>query len=304
MERQLQIKSKIYMDTVVTLKVSTILPQEHVEEKMNKAYTFFKLIEERCSRFDPDSELKQLSGTCHEWVEVSDLLFQLLHFSLKMAEQTDGAFDPAIGSSLVAAGFHTNYLTREAVVLNERARGADYRHIHLNRRTRSVRLTEPMDLDLGAVAKGLAIDLAARELNGFEGFVVEAGGDLFVKGEKAEGLPWEIGIQHPFDPQSLIGMWPFENQAICTSGGYERKSPIQNGSHHLIDPRKQTSPREVVSVTVTGSHAMLADAVSTSIFIMGWQKGLELARSTGCEAMIMTRDQHIHTSKGFGGGTK
>src|SRR6185295_14473435 len=122
-------------------------------------------------------------------------------------------------------------------------------------------------LDLGAVAKGLAIDLAARELTPLENFAVDAGGDLFLGGVNDEGAPWTVGIRHPRGGAAPIDSVRVSNAAVCTSGDYERRSP--SGEHHLLDPRTGHPTNEVASVTTIGESAMVADALGTAAFVLG-----------------------------------
>lgn len=91
-------------------------------------------------------------------------------------------------------------------------------------------------IDLGAVAKGFAIGSAAKELHDFEGFVVNAGGDLYAGGVNERGEPWRNGIRHPAMQYSFIRTVEISNQAICKSGSYERKSAKAAGMHHIFDP--------------------------------------------------------------------
>ena len=145
---------------------------------------------------------------------------------------------------------------------------------------RTITLLRPLTLDLGAVAKGLAVDTAARELEPFKDFAIDAGGDLYLGGLNAQGEPWSVGIRHPRHEGELIARLRVSNQAVCTSGDYERLTPgattAHRNEHHILDPRTGASPRGVASATVVASGAMLADALATAAFVLGPEDGIEL----------------------------
>src|SRR5579871_6069718 len=118
---------------------------------------------------------------------------------------------------------------------------ATYRDVQIDAERRTITLRRPLTLDLGAVAKGLAVDTAARELNTFRDFAIDAGGDLYLGGCNPQGAPWSVGIRHPRRPGELIDSLRVSGKAVCTSGDYERVAPgdgdADSGGHHIVDPR-------------------------------------------------------------------
>jgi thiamine biosynthesis lipoprotein len=163
-----------------------------------------------------------------------------------------------------------------------------YRDVRLDPERRTITLLRPLILDLGAVAKGMAIDLAVRELQSLENFVVDAGGDLYACGCDSKGEQWPIGIRHPRRRNALIDRLRVSGRAVCTSGDYERLSPRAGGGHHILDPRTGASPRDVASVTVVADTAMLADAVATAAFVLGPGDGIELCERLGVDGLIFS----------------
>src|SRR3981081_1042170 len=121
-------------------------------------------------------------GKAGRRVRVSTLLFEVAAFALDLAKQTDGAFDPTIGAAMEQLGFATNYRTGAVVNSHIGAQSGAYPDVRLDRRAHTITLRRPLVLDLNAVAKGLAIDLATQELRPYPDFCLEAGGDLFVRG--------------------------------------------------------------------------------------------------------------------------
>jgi thiamine biosynthesis lipoprotein len=290
------------MDTVVTIEVSTTQPEEHVRSAMQRALHWFDLVERTCSRFDPHSELRELTEHVGEPRTASTVLFEAVSFALALADLTHGVFDPTIGHVLENRGFNRHYLTGAATPsgLPSDVRSS-FRDIRLNARRRTITLLKPLVLDLGAVAKGLAIDLAARELGAFGSFCVEAGGDLFAKGVNGHRQPWRVGVQDPRERSAVAYTLELANQAVCTSGDYERRTPDVDGiQHHLVDPRTGQSARELASVTVVAPTALAADGLATAAFILGPRRGLRLLEGQGVGGVLISAHGQIQTTRGFG----
>ncbi len=258
---------------------------------VTRARAWFHLIEQTCTRFEADSELRRLSARIGEAVPVSALLFEAVAFALEVARETDGAFDPTVGQRNAARGFDREFRSGERVsaglaVLDE---CASFRDVLLDPINRTITLERPLVLDLGAVAKGLAIDLAVRELRDHAHFSIDAGGDLYLGGRNDAGRLWSVGIRHPRDPRAVIETLHVSDTAVCTSGDYERGAPATGGrEHHILDPRTGVSPHGVASVTVVAPSAMVADALATAAFVLGPHEGLQLLARHGVEGVIYT----------------
>lgn len=263
------------------------------EEAFSAAMEAIYAVERACSRFDADSELSRLlQEPSGRWVGVGSILFQALRFACAVAEETDGRFDPALGDEMERLGFSRHYLTGESIKWgNAMTSGATFYDIEFDDTAQAVRLNRPMVIDLGAVAKGLGVDLAVQALRPFDftGFVVDAGGDLFAAGQNGHQGPWEVGIRHPRDPNQVLGTLLVSEVAVCTSGTYERISPVHPNRHHLVDGQLGESPLSgLVSITAVGPYAMLADAFSTAAFFYPPEQGLELLQSVGLEGMLVS----------------
>ncbi|WEK56441.1 MAG: FAD:protein FMN transferase [Candidatus Cohnella colombiensis] len=284
------------MDTVVSIQVvcGESNSMEMVEAQINRAFEAFYHVEQACSRFSIDSELMRACRQIETPVPVSPFLFEPLKFALEMAQWTDGVFDPTVGKVMEEHGFNRHYLTGQSVQSTVTdSELVTYRDIVLNQQDRTLYLKTPLVIDLGAVAKGFAIDLAANELNQFEGFVVNAGGDLFAGGVNEQGYPWEIGIQHPESKEHIIHTLDVSNKAVCTSGSYERKSVDVTGMHHIYNPTTRQSPNDWISCTVIAPFAMMADAFSTASFMLGLEKGSRLIEQVGLEGILISSKLQI-----------
>ncbi len=294
------LQTRVFMDTPVAIELSAPgLAEGDLAERTDRAFAWFDEVERRCSRFDETSELRRLSDRAGEPIAVSALLFNALTLSLEVAHLTRGAFDPTIGRSMEQAGFDTNYLTGERVTSSTvtDSRGT-YHDIVLDTDARTVTLLRPLRLDLGAVAKGFAIDLAGRELDGLDGFVINAGGDILARGLNPDGEAWRIGVRHPRRPGELLTSLRITDAAVCTSGDYERRDDADN-SHHILDPVNGTSSRAALSATVIAPTALVADALSTAVFVLGPEAGLDLLSREGVDGMIVGPDLGVVTTAGM-----
>ncbi len=280
------------MGTVVTIQVVGHGEDERQRDEraecVSRAAGWFESIEKSCSRFDSGSELRQLTETIGTPVHVSAMLFEALRFAIAVAEESDGAFDPTVGQRMEARGFDRNYQTGDRVASHVRTSdGVSWRDVILDAASQSVTLCKPLVLDLGAVAKGLAVDVAARELEPFENFAVDAGGDLYLGGRNVAGDPWSVGIRHPRD-QSLMETLHVSNTAVCTSGDYEKRSATDPTIHHLLDARTGETAASLASVTVVAPSAMVADALATAAFALGPSDGLSFLERHGVRGIMVT----------------
>lgn len=271
------------MGTVVSIEVDA--PEAVIE----RAFHWFRAIETSCSRFDPHSELRQLPvGTP---VAASPMLFEAVRFALLVAEQTGGAFDPTVGGAMAARGYNRHYVTGVAHGAPDSGE-VSFRDVEVDVQPGTILLRRPLTLDLGAVAKGLAVDAAARELRPYRDFAIDAGGDLYFGGRNPRGEHWSAGVRHPRLQGELIDRFSLTDSAICTSGDYER-------GPHILDPRSGGASHEVASATVIGPTAMLADALATAAFVMGPAEGIALLTRMGVEGLIVTRDLACHRTGGL-----
>lgn len=283
----------VSMDTWVNVQVVSGQPREAIEPTVQRALAWFETVERICTRFDPTSEVMQLLSQVGRPVRVSTLLFEVAAFALDLAEHTEGAFDPTIGATLEQLGFATNYRTGEVVNSRVVADLANFHDVRLDRHARTILLRRPLVLDLNAVAKGLAIDLAVQELRLYPNFCLEAGGDLYVRGHNAAGENWHVGIQHPRAEGLLARTLHLSEVAVCTSGDYERRASGPRAEGHILDARTRQPVTDLASVTVVAQTAMAADGLSTAAMVLGSQRGLEFLDDQGVSGLLVTPDGAI-----------
>lgn len=288
----------VLMDTFITIRLSHATPGS--EDRVARAFDWFRQVEAACSRFDPQSEVMALTQQAGKPVPASDILYEGVTFALAVAAASNGAFDPTIGHTLEQRGFNRNYVTGERIATQfPPATRPTYRDVRLDPARRTINLRQPLILDLGAVAKGLAVDLAARELAPCADFAIDAGGDLYVAGKNQAGDPWNVGIRHPRQPDAVLATVRLSNAAICTSGDDSRRAEDPDQGHHIVDPRSGRSPAIVASATVIAPTAMAADALATAVAVLGPQRGLRLLKRQGVEGLIITPALERYATAGF-----
>lgn len=255
------------------------------------------------SPYLPDSELSRLNArAAQSAVKVSPELFRLLEISRAVSELTDGAFDITYAS----VGHLYDYRRRvrpDPQTVQRRLPAIDYRHVELDAERRSVGFASAgVRIDLGGIAKGYAVERAARILreHGVAHAQVSLGGDTRLVGDR-RGRPWIIGIRDPRDAERTAVRIPLADEAVSTSGDYERYFE-EHGIryHHIIDPATGHSPDAVRSVTILGPEATRTDAYSTSVFVMGAARGLAFINGQpDYEAVIVDSRGRLHYSAGL-----
>lgn len=230
-------------------------------------------------------------------VQVGAETFALLKRALKICDFSAGVFDVTIGAVTVLPQYYREKAEQEKAHL------VDYRKVVLNEEEKTVFLPEKgMALDFGGLAKGTVLDGAAATLRkgGVPAALVEAGGDMFCYGEKQ----WKVGIQNPRG-NGLLGTITVANAGVCGSGDYYQYVVTEGDGkekrkHHILDPALLDSADESIAVTVVAPSAELADALATTLFILGPQKGQQLLkRFENCGALWVLPDESIVISEGF-----
>lgn len=290
------------MGTVLSVQILSEddgrLARRERENGVARVVEWFRRVEQDCSRFDPNSELRRLCATVGRPIIVSALLYRAIEFAIAVATETDGAFDPTVGAVMENHGFDVHHRTGERNPSRLRAGLGSFRDVELDPAARTVTLHKPLLIDLGAVAKGLAIDLGAEELRQFKDFAIDAGGDLYLGGCAADGERWSIGVRNPRAPDTMIETILVSDVAVCTSGDYERRTTDGTG-HHLIDPRTATPATAVASVTTIAPSAMVGDALATAAFVLGPEEGLALLEQHDVEGLILTPSLERSQTRGW-----
>jgi thiamine biosynthesis lipoprotein len=263
------------------------------EEAVEAGYARLEDVNRLMSDYVADSEIGRLNRLPEgESLPVSPETFHCLQRAVEISRVSGGAFDatcrPLVSFWKQAAG--QNRLPAEEDLARVRAlAGSD--KIMLNAQTRSVsRAADGVQVDLGGIAKGYALDLAAEAMlkAGATSVLVDVGGDVLAVGTNPEGKPWRIGVKHPFEA-GLFTVLELSNRAVATSGVQQRFYEIEGKRYsHVIDPRTGRPAEQAPSVTVIAADGLSADAWATVFSVLSIEEGrqlIEAGRAPQLEAM-------------------
>jgi len=265
--------------------------------------TEMRRIDELMSPYKKTSELFRINQLAtRQAVRISGEMFKLISRSIEFSLLTDGAFDITYAS----VGHLYNYREHKRPdknALKQQLDKIDYLKIDLNEDRQTIRFSATgVFIDLGGIAKGYAVDNGIKILqqHGVKNAIISAGGDSRILGNR-HGRPWMMGIRNPRKRDALLTRLPLWDTALSTSGDYERYF-IEDGVryHHIIDPETGDSARELRSVTIIGPDAITTDALSTSLFIMGIERGMALAnRLADIDAIMIDNKGRFYYSNGL-----
>ncbi|MFW6377991.1 MAG: FAD:protein FMN transferase [Bacillota bacterium] len=305
--------TKMMLDTVNTIRVYG----SDGEEAVDGAFDQVSEIDELFNIYDEDSNVSRLNRQAGEGpVELEDHTFKILEKGIEYAELSDGAFDPSIGAliKLWGWGSEDGPSLPDEEEIEATLPLINYQDILIDDDARTVEFEQSeMMIDLGAIAKGYAGELAADHLEdaGIEAAFVNLGGNIVLLGNKPDGTPWKIGVQDPrSDRGDLMGLVVadtdyFDNKlSISTSGDYERYFEEDGEKyHHILSPFTGYSvDNGIASITIVASDAVMADALSTGVFVLGLEEGMELAESVDdFEVIFVTDEREVYLSSGLEG---
>lgn len=263
-------------------------------------------LEKLMTTWDPNSEVSQINTAAGKRpVVVGQETFDVIAESIHASQISDGAFDITFqtlhGLWKFDEDLDPHPPTPEQVQGSLKYLG--YRHVKLDPGARSVYLDEPhVRIGLGGIAKGYAVDRASKVLSdgGLTSFFVQAGGDLYTRGVKDNGRPWESGIRDPRGPEGdFFAVMPVSDHAFSTAGDYERFYIVGGRRyHHIIDPHTGYPATASRSVTIWAPNAFIADEIDDAVFILGPERGLALVESLdGVGAVIVDAHSRVWTSK-------
>ncbi|MDH4231278.1 MAG: FAD:protein FMN transferase [Nitrospirota bacterium] len=300
-------KSKALLDTFVAITVVAD-SKETAEEAIDNAFDVIEKFGELINFYSDKSELSAVNRNAGiREVKVSPETLDIIEKAVYIAERSGGAFDPTIGPEIQLWDFFNKIRPSDADIRKNLSL-VNYKNIIIDKGNSTVFLKKKdMLLDLGGIAKGYAADLAVQALKekGISAGLVAVAGDIKAFGLKTDKKPWTVGIKNPRQKSSedeIIAKIHLSGKAISTSGDYERYFML-NGQrfHHLLNPRTGYPAYACQSVSVIADQAVMTDAFSTALFILGPEKGLELAKEMGIDALIIDDKSSVHTTSGLEG---
>jgi thiamine biosynthesis lipoprotein len=233
-------------------------------------------------------------------------LMEVLDQALAYAALSEGAFDPTVGPLVQRWAIGSEHpRVPEAAEIEEALSLINWQDVVIDRDAATVFLRRSgMALDLGAIAKGYAADEIAKILQRARvtGAIIDLGGNIVAYGAKQRGLPWSIGIQNPLDSRgTYLGIFAIQHKSIVTSGVYERYAEIEGKRYHHILSTQDGYPvyNGLLSVTIIADRSIDADALSTTAFALGYEKGRALVESVDhAEALFIFEDKRIQGTPG------
>lgn len=263
----------------------------------------YRRIDASMSTYKADSEISMINRTAAFGpVVAGEELFNLIRRSVELSTLSAGAFDITYES----VGYLYDFRVRRRPSQSEidvRLAAIDYRHIVLDPAAGTVAFAHPeVRINLGGIAKGYAVERGAALLQaaGVTHALLNAGGDTRVLGDR-RGQPWIVGIRHPRAADQVVTRLPLVDEAISTSGDYERFfEDAGRRYHHIINPMTGSPTEGILSVTVIGPDATLTDGLSTTLFVLGVERGLEFIRTLPeYEAIIVDAAGRLSYSDGL-----
>ncbi|WP_052093625.1 FAD:protein FMN transferase [Colwellia psychrerythraea] len=275
----------------------------HSQKLISEVIAEMNRLDQSMSPYIKSSELSLLNREAgHRAVPVSKELISLLATAHDISVMSEGAFDITYAS----IGYQYNYRDKirpeQSAIANALA-SINYQAVTLDERNNTVKFTNSdVKIDLGGIAKGYAIKRCISILRtaGVKFALMSAGGDTALLGDR-NGRPWLVGIKHPRAEEKNAVHIPLNDEAISTSGDYERYF-IEDGKryHHIINPKTGDSARKVVSVSVIGKDTTVVDALSTTLFVKGLKEGMNIINKLAeYEAIIIDNEQRLHFSEGL-----
>lgn len=263
-------------------------------------------------------------------VEVPADVLYVIQAAVEYSALTYGAFDPTVGPLVSLWGINTDFERVPAQTeIDEVLPLIDWRDIEITENNTVASLSHAekeaattlaespsqaenagtvflrrknMALDLGGIAKGYAADEVVKILRekNVKRCIIDLGGNIYVFGKKTDGSPWRVGVKNPIAPEGSPALvLSLENSTVVTSGVYERFF-IEDGVryHHILDTRTgKPASSGLLSATIVCDSSMMADALSTSLFLLGQERGLQLLRQLGVSGICITEDGNITASR-------
>ena len=269
---------------------------------LDEAETLIGSLEEQVSVTDEHSDIYAIDHTGSG--SLSGNAAELMEQALELCRRTGGALDISVYPIVRAWGFTTgSYQVPDEETIQSLLPLVDYTQIQYDAATGVVTLPEGMEIDLGSVAKGYAGQLAAQMLreHGVQSALLNLGGNVQTVGAKPDGSPWQIGIKDPQGEDAMMVL-SVEDQAVVTSGGYERYFEQDGQTYwHIMDPSTgHPADSGLISVTIVGDEGVVCDGLSTALFVMGLEKAADLwAQSGDFGAVFVTASGEVYITEGL-----
>ncbi|MFA5576217.1 MAG: FAD:protein FMN transferase [Tissierellaceae bacterium] len=297
-------KTDFLMDTVMTVRIY----DNQKDKILDKVFERLKEIEDRMSSHIEASDVSKINDNAGiQPVTVNSDTYEVIKRAIFYAELSKGNYDPTIGSlvdlwDVKAEEKERDFIPGEKEI--EEARSlVGYEDLELLDNNQVYLKRKGMKLVLGSIVKGYAADEARRILieNKVEKAIVDLGGNLFIHGEKDQGVQWLIGIQDPFNPTgSYAGVVEVSDKSVVTSGDYERFFTFEGKRYnHIIDPYLgYPADNDLTGISIISDKSIDGDALSTTVFVMGLDEGMDFVNGLeDIEAIFISKDKSIYVTE-------
>ena len=282
--------SQVQRSRLVTLMGSkfeiTLVDKDSLsaEKNIDKSVSEIRRIENLISEWNPETQISEVNRNAGiKPVKVDAEVFALTEKGIYFSQLTDGAFDISIVAMDKIWKFDDsmNELPSEESIKNS-VKNVGYQNIILDKTNSTIFLkNKGMKIGFGSIGKGYAAD-KTRELMksfGVKAGIINASGDISTWGMQPDGTPWAIGINNPFKDDTIAAVLYLKENAVTTSGSYEKYAEINGKRYsHIMNPKTGYPSTGLTSVTVVGSNATMANGFSTSVMVLGRKKGLKLIK--------------------------
>jgi thiamine biosynthesis lipoprotein len=270
---------------------------ERIAGAYKSAWDRLREIAWRMNVYDGESDVAAVNRAFDDPARIGADTYGLLQRSARYSEVTGRAFDVTVWPLILRwrRAAEEQIAPAEEELRDLRA-SLSMARLEFLPDNRVARKNEVVNIDLGAVAKGYAVDEAARifEKEGFRNYYIDAGGDVYAGGLNCKNEKWRIGVQSPFEKRNIIRVAALTNQSMATSGNYEQYFTVGEKTYsHIIDPATGYPQERVVSASVIAPTAEEADAYATALTVMGAEKGAAFIENLGDNyaALIVEKSQ-------------
>ena len=308
-EQELTLFKKAALSMGTVFEVSAYVADKYRAEKaFNDVFKEINRLDYLMSNYKEESELSKVNkNAASEPTTCDNELAYVIEQSLQYSDITDGAFDITIGPLMKKWGF---FREQGRIPGNEELKSVlesvSYKNIIIGEKVKKSLFRDPSivktisfrnsgtQIDLGGIGKGYAVDMAIRVLkgNGINSALINFAGNIYAYGTPPGKDSWVVGLQHPRKSEGLLGSFEIRDKAVSTSGDYEKFFTIDGERYsHIIDPRTGNPVKGIVSVTIVTDSATRADALSTGVFVLGLEKGMDLIEKlSDVEGIIIYED--------------
>jgi len=297
------LKTESIMGTDVTITVVARTVEEG-EAAIDAGMAELRRLDAMMSLYKNDSEITRVNLAAGKHpVKVSPEMIEVVEDAEVVSKLSGGVFDVTIGPLVVLwqMRLKEGKIPTDGEIARIRPL-VNYRNIEVDRKASTIFLKRPgMIMDFGGM-KGYTADRAADVIRkrGITNAIIAVAGDIWVMGHREDGKPWRIGVQHPREKDKTLAVLDLSDKYISTSGDYERYVIRKNKRyHHIIDPRTGKPSKGVISATLIGNKGAFIDPLTKAPFILGPEKGLEIVKKVGAEAIIVDEEGKVYTTEGI-----